>query len=169
MLLWEEYRASHPDGFAYTWFCTTYEAWKGRVRPSMRQTHVAGEKVFVDFAGDTFDIFDPLTGEARPMKLFVATLGASNYTYAEACASESLPDWIGVHANLFAFCQATPTFTSYGDIQSYEVSHDESGPGRRADRKSQSAPPGAADHFVEIGAISSSARLRDRVAGNCVP
>ena len=58
MLLWEEYRASHPDGFGYTWFCTTYETWKGRVRPSMRQTHVAGEKVFVDFAGNTFDIFE---------------------------------------------------------------------------------------------------------------
>jgi hypothetical protein len=82
LLLWEEYRAANPDGFGYTWFCTTFEAWKKRARPSMRQTHVGGEKVFVDFAGDTIDIFDPITGEAHAMKLFVAAMGASNYTYA---------------------------------------------------------------------------------------
>src|SRR3954463_177732 len=98
LLLWEEYRAANPDGFGYTWFCTTFEAWKQRARPSMRQTHAGGEKVFVDFAGDTIDIFDPITGEVRAMKLFVAAMGASNYTYAEACPSESLSDWIGVHA-----------------------------------------------------------------------
>lgn len=129
MLLWEEYRASHPDGFGYTWFCTTYETWKGRVRPSMRQTHVAGEKVFVDFAGDTFDIFDPLTGEARPMKLFVATLGASNYTYAEACASESLPDWIGVHANLFAFLGGVPKFVVCDNLKAAVTNPDRYDPG----------------------------------------
>ena len=103
LLLWEEYRAANPDGFGYTWFCTTFEAWKQRARPSMRQTHVGGEKVFVDFAGDTIDIFDPITGEVRAMKLFVAAMGASNYTYAEACPSESLSDWISLHANLFKY------------------------------------------------------------------
>lgn len=110
VLLWEEYRAANPDGFGYTWFCTTFEAWKGRARPTMRQTHLGGEKVFVDFAGDTIDIFDPITGEAHPMKLFVAAMGASNYTYAEACPSESLPDWIGVHTNLFTFLGGVPKF-----------------------------------------------------------
>jgi transposase len=100
LLLWEEYRAANPDGFGYTWFCTTFEAWKKRAHPTMRQTHLGGEKVFVDFAGDTIDIFDPITGEAHAMKLFVAAMGASNYTYAEACRSESLPDWIGMHINL---------------------------------------------------------------------
>ena len=65
LLLWKEYRAANPAGFGYTWFCTTFEAWKQRARPSMLQTHVGGEKVFVDFAGDTIDIFDPLTGEVR--------------------------------------------------------------------------------------------------------
>jgi transposase len=78
LLLWEEYRAANPDGFGYTWFCTTFEAWKQRAQPSMRQTHVGGEKIFVDFAGDTIDIFDPITGEVRAMKLFVAAMGASN-------------------------------------------------------------------------------------------
>jgi transposase len=90
LLLWEEYRAANPDGFGYTWFCTTFEAWKKRARPSMRQTHMGGEKVFVDFAGDTIDILDPITGEVHAMKLFVAAMGASNYTYAEACPSESI-------------------------------------------------------------------------------
>ncbi|MFK4535112.1 transposase [Bradyrhizobium ottawaense] len=89
-LLWEEYRAGNPDGFGYAWFCTTYEAWKGRARPSMRQTHLGGEKVFVDFAGDTIDVIDSLSGEVQPMKMFVAAMGASNYTYAEACPSEGL-------------------------------------------------------------------------------
>jgi transposase len=103
LLLWEEYRAANSDGFGYTWFCTTFEAWKLRARPSMRQTHIGGEKVFVDFAGDTIDIFDPITGEVCAMKLFVAAMGASNYTYAEACPSESLSDWIGVHTNLFRY------------------------------------------------------------------
>src|SRR5260370_17302442 len=74
----------------------------------MRQTNIGGEKVFVDFAGDTIDIFDPITGEAHAMKLFVAAMGASNYTYAEACPSESLPDWIGVHTNLFRHLGGVP-------------------------------------------------------------
>jgi len=103
LLLWEEYRAANPDGFAYTWFCTTFEAWKKRARPTMRQTHMGGEKVFVDFAGDTIDIFDPITGEVHAMKLFVAGMGASNYTYAEACRSESLPDWISMHTSVQVF------------------------------------------------------------------
>lgn len=69
-LLWDKYRASHPDGFGYTWFCTTYAAWKGRARPSMRQTHLGGEKVSVDFAGDIIDVIDPSSGEVQSMKLF---------------------------------------------------------------------------------------------------
>lgn len=79
-LLWEEYRARYPGGFGYTRFCTHFEAWKGRVRPTMRQAPVGGEKIFVDFAGDTIDVIDPGTGEVRAMKLFVAATGASNYT-----------------------------------------------------------------------------------------
>ena len=107
-LLWEEYRAAHPDSYGYAWFCDRYEAWKGRARPTMRQTHVGGEKVFVDFAGDTIDVIDPATGEARPAKLFVAAMGASSYIYAAARASEGLEDWIGAHVNLFAFLGGVP-------------------------------------------------------------
>lgn len=129
LLLWEEYRAANPDGFGYTWFCTTFEAWKKRARPTMRQTHVGGEKVFVDFAGDTIDIFDPITGEARAMKLFVAAMGASNYTYAEACSSESLPDWIGMHINLFRFLGGVPKFVVCDNLKAAVTNPDRYDPG----------------------------------------
>src|SRR5919201_5534908 len=74
----------------------------------MRQTHAAGDKLFVDFAGDTVPIFDAIAGKIRHAKIFVAVMGASNYTYAEACASEALPDWIGAHVNALAFLGGVP-------------------------------------------------------------
>ena len=129
LLLWEEYRAANPDGFGYTWFCTTFEAWKKRARPTMRQTHMGGEKVFVDFAGDTIDIFDPVSGEAHAMKLFVAAMGASNYTYAEACPSESLPDWIGMHTNLFRFLGGVPKFVVCDNLKAAVTNPDRYDPG----------------------------------------
>ena len=107
-LLWQEYRAQYPHGFGYSWFCDHFDAWKGRVRPSMRQTHVGGEKVFVDFAGDKIDIVDPDTGEVHTAKLFVAAMGASSYTYAEAVASEGLEDWIGAHTRMFGYLGGVP-------------------------------------------------------------
>ncbi len=107
-LVWQEYRADHPDGYGYSWFCDHFEAWKGRVSPTMRQSHGAGEKVFVDYAGDTIDVIDPADGVARPMKLFVAAMGASSYVYAEARPGEGLADWIGCHVGLFAFLGGVP-------------------------------------------------------------
>lgn len=74
----------------------------------MRQTHVAGEKLFVDYAGDTVPVFDGATGEERRAHVFVAVLGASNYTYAEARWSEGLGDWIGAHVNALAFLGGAP-------------------------------------------------------------
>jgi transposase len=109
-LLWEEYRAAHPDGFGSSWFCEHYDAFKSRLRPTMRQSHAAGEKVFVDFAGDAIDVVDPTTGEVRPMKLFVAAMGASNYIFAQARPSEQIADWIGAHVDLFAFLGGGPKF-----------------------------------------------------------
>ena len=93
-LLWQEYRGDHPQGFAYSWYCESYGGWKKRISPTMRQTHVGGEKVFVDFAGDTIDVIDPATGEAHAMKLFVAAMGASNFTYAEAVDIALCWGWI---------------------------------------------------------------------------
>lgn len=108
-LLWEEYRAVHRDGYGYSRFCEIYRAWSGKLNPTMRQTHVAGEKVFVDYAGTTAEVIDPHTGEVRSAQIFVATLGASNYTYAEATWSQALPDWIGSHSRAFAFFGGVPS------------------------------------------------------------
>ncbi len=107
-LLWEEYRAVHPEGYGYSRFCELYRRWEGRLTPVMRQHHVAGEKVFVDYAGATLDVIDAKTGEVRTAQLFVATLGASNYTFAEATWTQGLPDWIGSHTRTFAFFGGVP-------------------------------------------------------------
>jgi len=100
-LLWQEYRAEHAQGYAYSWFCERYSDWRKRISPTMRQTHLAGDKLFVDWAGDTMPVFDPTTGEEYCTHIFIAALGASNYTYAEARWTETLPDWIGAHVNAF--------------------------------------------------------------------
>src|SRR5215204_6395241 len=83
-LLWEEYRAGAADGFGYSWFCDLYRAWAGRLKLTMRQIHLAGERMFVDFAGRTAEVVDATTGEIVPVQIFVAVLGASSFTYAEA-------------------------------------------------------------------------------------
>jgi len=102
-LLWEEYRAGSPEGFSYSWFCDLYKAWLERLKPTLRQVHLAGEKLFVDYAGQTMEVTDGLTGEVRAAQIFVAVLGASNYTFAEATFTQALPDWIGSHVRAFAF------------------------------------------------------------------
>jgi transposase len=108
LLLWEEYRAEQPDGYGYSRFCGLYIEWRRGVTATMRQTHVAGEKLFVDYAGDTVPVFDGATGEERRSHVFVAVLGASNYTYAEARWSEGLADWIGAHVNALGFIGGVP-------------------------------------------------------------
>lgn len=108
-LIWEEYRAAHPgDGYGYSRFCDLYRRWEGRLSPTMRQHHVAGERVFVDYAGDTLDVVDGETGEVRAAQIFIGVLGASNYTYVEATWTQSLPDWIGAHVRMLAFFGGVP-------------------------------------------------------------
>ncbi len=107
-LLWEEYRAVHPKGYGYSRFCELYRDWRGRLSPTMRQTHLAGEKMFVDYAGATLEVIDPKTGEVREASVFVATLGASSYTYAEATWTQGLSDWIGSHVRAFAYLGGVP-------------------------------------------------------------
>jgi len=102
-LLWEEYRSGAPDGYCYSHFCERYREWTGRQQPTMRQRHVAGEKMFVDYAGQTVDVVDPETGEVQAAQIFVAVLGASNYAFAEATWSQGLADWTGSHVRAFAF------------------------------------------------------------------
>lgn len=107
-LLWQEYKADHPDGYRYSWFCEHYRQWAGKLSVSMRQTHTPGEKLFVDYAGQTLPIIDGATGEIRQAQLFVAVLGASNYTYAEATWTQKLPDWIASHVRAFEFLGGVP-------------------------------------------------------------
>jgi transposase len=108
MLLWEEYRAVHPNGYGYSQFCERYRQWKGRLAPTMRQSHAAGERMFVDYAGQTIDFMNGLTGEVVTCQLFVAVLGASSYTYAEATLTQSLPDWCSSHERAFKFFGGVP-------------------------------------------------------------
>ncbi|MFW5395481.1 MAG: transposase [Candidatus Accumulibacter regalis] len=100
-LLWQEYKANHPEGYHYSGFCAHYRQWVVRLSVSLRQTHTPGEKLFIDYAGPTVPITDPMTGEVRQAAIFIAVLGASNYTYCEATWSQSLPDWIGSHVRTF--------------------------------------------------------------------
>jgi len=102
-LLWEEYRAVRPDGYGYSRYCELYTRWEGKLSPVMRQRHPAGERLFVDYAGQTVDVICPETGEARTAQIFVAALGASNYTYVEATWTQTLPDWISSHVRAFDF------------------------------------------------------------------
>jgi len=107
-LLWQEYRETHPEGYQYSWFCERYRNWQGKLDVVMRQDHRAGEKLFVDYAGQTVPVVDRATGEIREAQIFIAVLGASNYTYAEATWTQGLPDWIGSHLRTFAFLGGVP-------------------------------------------------------------
>jgi transposase len=107
-LLWQEYKAAHLEGYQYTQFCEHYRTWLGSVDPVMRQKHKAGEKLFVDYAGQTVPVVDPQTGQIREAQLFLAVLGASSYIYAEATWTQSLPDWIGSHVRALEYLGGVP-------------------------------------------------------------
>jgi transposase len=107
-LLWIEYRQEHPDGYGYSQFCQHYRTWKQHLNPIMRQKHKAGQKLYVDYAGQTMAIVDAQTGEIQEAQIFVATMGFSNYTYAEAHWTQSLPDWIGAQVRAFEFLGGVP-------------------------------------------------------------
>ena len=108
MLLWEEYRQEQPGGYGYSRWCDLYRGWEARLSPTMRQVHPAGERLFVDFAGQTAEVIDAATGEVRTAQIFVAVLGASNYTYAEAVWTQTLPDWVGAHVRALEFLGGVP-------------------------------------------------------------
>lgn len=107
-LLHLEYLQDHPAGYRYSAFCRHYRAWLGRQRLSMRQVHKAGDKLFVDYSGKRPEIVDPLTGAVRPVELFVAALGASNYTYAEATETQRSADFMASHGRALEFLAGVP-------------------------------------------------------------
>jgi transposase len=108
-ILWDEYIGQHPDGYRYSRFCDLYRTWAGKLSVTMRQTHAGGEKLFVDYAGDKAPVvIDRLTGEIREAWIFVAVLGASSFTYAEATWTQGLADWIGAHTRAFEAIGGVP-------------------------------------------------------------
>jgi transposase len=108
-LLWQEYRQQYPeDGYSYAQFCHRYLKWLGRQQRSMRQIHRAGEKLFVDYCGPTMPVVNPDTGEVRQAQVFVAAMGASNYTFACAHWSQKQEDWLDAHVQAFEFLGGVP-------------------------------------------------------------
>ena len=107
-LLWQEYKQDHPDGYQYSRFCELYHRWARQLDLVLRQEHRAGEKLFVDHAGQTVPIVDPHTGQSQEAVIFVAVLGASNYTYAEATGRRDLASWIGSHVRALEFFGGVP-------------------------------------------------------------
>src|ERR1043166_8846290 len=107
-ILWEEYIERHPDGYRYSRFCDLYRGWERRLSVTMRQSHAGGDKLFVDYAGDGVPVVDRLTGERRNAQIFVAVMGASSFTYAEATWTQALADWIGAHTRAVAAIGGVP-------------------------------------------------------------
>ncbi len=118
LLLWEEYCPTVEKPYSYVHYCLLYRTWRSTQQYSMRQTHKAGEKVFVDYAGPTIDILDPETGEIRTAQLFVGVLGASNYTFIEATWDQKLPNWIGSHIRMFEFFGGVPLLVVPDNLRS---------------------------------------------------
>ena len=107
-LIHEHYLQRHPGGYSYTRFCELYRAWCKRTKVVMRQPHVPGEKLFLDFAGKTIPYVDPNSGERRAAQIFVATLGYSNYTYVTACPDQKLSSWIAANVETLEFLGGVP-------------------------------------------------------------
>jgi transposase len=108
-LLWEEYRAVHPDGYRYSRFCELYQRWRKKLDVVMRQEHKAGEKAFIDWAGATIPIHDRATGMVWQAPLFVAAMGASSYTWAEATRDQQMDSWLRAHMHAFEYWGGVPS------------------------------------------------------------
>ena len=111
VLLWQEYHRGQPEGYGYSRFCELYQRWAGTLDPVLRQVHVPGEKMFVDWAGQTVPIHNAQDGSVSAGHLFVAVLGASNKTYVEAFANEQLAAWLTAHCHAFMFFQGVARIT----------------------------------------------------------
>ena len=118
LLVWEEYRAQNPDGYRYSRFCELYRRWRRKLEVVLRQEYRAGERLFVDYAGRSIPVRNPASGEIREAQLFVAVLGASNYTYAEPSWTQGLGDWIGSHIRAFEFFGGVPEIVVPDNLKS---------------------------------------------------
>jgi transposase len=119
LLLWQEYEGVYgKKAYRYARFCAKYKDWFSRQKPSMRQIHRAGEKLFIDYCGPTLEVIAPTTGEIRSAAIFVAVLGASNYTYAEATWDQKLSNWIGSHVRALHFFGGVPALLVPDNLKS---------------------------------------------------
>lgn len=117
-VLWQEYRQQNPEGYGYSRYCGLYRDWLKRQDVVLRHEYRAGEKLFVDYAGDTIAIHDPTTGEVYQAAIFVAVLGASSYTFVEATSTQSLANWIGSHLRAFEFFGGVPEIVVPDNLKS---------------------------------------------------
>ena len=118
-LLWEEYREDRPDqAYSYSRYCELYASWKGDIEPVMRFEHAAGEKCFVDYSGHTLAVVDPETGESRQAEVFVATLGASNYTFVDVTWSQKSEDFLASHQRAVEFFGGVPRIFVLDNLRS---------------------------------------------------
>jgi len=126
-LLWEEYREVHPKGYEYTQFRILYNRFKNKLNPSMRQVHIAGDKVFVDYSGLTMPIYNAKTGEVDKAQIFVAVLGASGYTFVHASMSQKQEDFINSHVLAYSFFGGTPRSVVPDNLKSAIISNNKNG------------------------------------------
>jgi transposase len=126
-LLWEEYKEENPDGYQYTQFRVHYKRFVKKLNPSMRQTHLAGEKMFVDYSGVTVPIHNQKTGEIEYAQIFIAVLGASGYTFAHATPSQKQEDFIDSHVKCYEFFGGTPRVVVPDNLKSAIISNNKKG------------------------------------------
>ena len=117
-LVWQEYREQRPDGYQYSAFCDHYRAYAQALPVTLRQSHAPGERLFVDYSGQTVPVIDPVTAEVRQAQVFVAVLGASNYTYVEATWTQGLADWTASHVRGFEFLGGVPALVVPDNLKS---------------------------------------------------
>jgi transposase len=150
-LLWFEYRSEHPGGYGYSWYCERYRAWLKKADPVMRQTHAFGEKLFVDWAGNTVDIVDADTGEVTAAHLFVAVLGASNLMYVEAFRNEETAAFLAGHVDALAYIGGVPALLVCDNLKTGVT---------RADRYDPDINTDYADLATHYGTAILPARVR---------
>ena len=150
MLLWGEYKQAHPQGYQYSWFCERYRTWAAKIDVVMRSEHKAGEKLFVDWAGDTLAVVDGETGEVRPAYLFLAVLGASSYTYVEASLSQDTQAFLAAHSRAFAFFGGVPEIVVPDNLKTGV---------QKADRYEPDLNPAYADLAAHYGVAVVPARV----------
>jgi transposase len=122
-ILWQEYRAEHPDGYSYSYITHLYRRWLGKLDIAMRQTHRAGEKLFLDYSGKKLPITNRETGEVWLAEIFVAAMGASSKAYVEASRSQQVPDWIQSNVNALNYFGGAPSMVIPDNLKSAVIDH----------------------------------------------